>query len=220
MPSSDSRHSCQYLSCFWCLAEGKTACLPTAGTGDRLGHQLLFLASTSRIRRHGRRFCRGRPACRMQRCPSSGTDPLTVLLCIQRRQRHWRRRPSCLRTWSSSSWSGRATSKRSARHEASSSCRAALSATVALPAGRYGWRGSRSSVAGLCPTGLAWPGCIPWLTSRQLISTACSPGAGGCPGCPGCPDSASECPGGRAPGQGAEQHPAAPAEGNAMIVCS
>ncbi|XP_032937559.1 pleckstrin homology-like domain family B member 1 isoform X6 [Catharus ustulatus] len=55
------------------------------------------------------------------------------------RQRHWRRRPSCLRTWSSSSWSERATWKRSARHEASSSCRARLSASAALPAGRSGW---------------------------------------------------------------------------------
>ncbi|XP_069643939.1 pleckstrin homology-like domain family B member 1 isoform X13 [Haliaeetus albicilla] len=55
------------------------------------------------------------------------------------RQRRWRRRPSCLRTWSSSSWNGRATSRRSAKHGASSSCRAGLSATAALPAGRSGW---------------------------------------------------------------------------------
>ncbi|XP_052639770.1 pleckstrin homology-like domain family B member 1 isoform X14 [Harpia harpyja] len=55
------------------------------------------------------------------------------------RRRRWRRRPSCLRTWSSSSWNGRAASRRSAKHGASSSCRAGLSATAALPTGRSGW---------------------------------------------------------------------------------
>ncbi|XP_074783633.1 pleckstrin homology-like domain family B member 1 isoform X10 [Athene noctua] len=55
------------------------------------------------------------------------------------RRRRWRRRPSCLRTWSSSSWSGRAASRRSARHGASSSCRAGPSATAASPAGRSTW---------------------------------------------------------------------------------
>ncbi|XP_026719642.1 pleckstrin homology-like domain family B member 1 isoform X4 [Athene cunicularia] len=55
------------------------------------------------------------------------------------RRRRWRRRPSCLRTWSSSSWSGRATSRRSARCGASSSCRAGPSATAASPAGRSAW---------------------------------------------------------------------------------
>ncbi|XP_030361483.1 pleckstrin homology-like domain family B member 1 isoform X6 [Strigops habroptila] len=55
------------------------------------------------------------------------------------RRRCWRQRPSCLRTWSSSSWSGRAASRRSARRGVSSSCRAGLSATAASPAGRSGW---------------------------------------------------------------------------------
>ncbi|XP_042656534.1 pleckstrin homology-like domain family B member 1 isoform X2 [Tyto alba] len=55
------------------------------------------------------------------------------------RRRRWRQRPSCLRTWSSSSWSGRAASRRSARRGASSSCRAGPSATAASPAGRSGW---------------------------------------------------------------------------------
>ncbi|KAM8989389.1 pleckstrin homology-like domain family B member 1 isoform 4-T4 [Ara ararauna] len=55
------------------------------------------------------------------------------------RQRCWRRRPSCLRTWSSSSWSGRAASRRSVRRKGSSSCRAGPSATAASPAGRSGW---------------------------------------------------------------------------------
>ncbi|XP_029878960.1 pleckstrin homology-like domain family B member 1 isoform X13 [Aquila chrysaetos chrysaetos] len=55
------------------------------------------------------------------------------------RRRRWRRRPSCLKTWSSSSWNGRAASRRSVKHGASSSCRAGPSATAALPAGRSGW---------------------------------------------------------------------------------
>ncbi|XP_040472126.1 pleckstrin homology-like domain family B member 1 isoform X6 [Falco naumanni] len=115
-------------------------------------------ASGSR-RRHGcgrsRRRCSSCRRSSLAWMPASGRRGT-------RRLRHWRWRQSCLRTWNSSSWSGRVAWRRSVRHGASSSCRAGPSATAASLAGRSGWlpwmpRLPRSSCR--APRRLsAWPG--------------------------------------------------------------